>query len=229
MDDKKNNKESKPDIDLLTKKAKEEKAEFGSGGHDDINKNVGSFGTTVVQPQAQPNEVKLDVDAKVVEKAAKETINFERFKKTKRAEKAAKTKFGEKVSKMLSDKAKLKKTWIIELSIMGFVIIGSILMLVFLSPCASADIEKYPWLGDGTVKTCLNIGVVFSWISIFPCVVPLIYLLTTWFIGINQVASSRIYHYMFWIALLISVVCFLVAIGLLSPTMHYLIQYPGYR
>ena len=68
-------------IDLLTKKAKEEKAEFGSAGHDDINKNLGSFGNTQVQPEPSTPEVKLDVDAKVVEKAAAEKLNFERFTK----------------------------------------------------------------------------------------------------------------------------------------------------
>lgn len=98
-------------IDVLTKKAKEEKIEFGSAGHDDINKNLGSFGNTVVKPeQPQANEVKLDVDAKVVEKASKEKINFERFKKTRKTEKAAKTRFGEKVSIMLRTKKGLRIT-----------------------------------------------------------------------------------------------------------------------
>ncbi|MCQ2956419.1 MAG: hypothetical protein MJ233_00680 [Mycoplasmoidaceae bacterium] len=103
--------QSEPSIDLLTKKAKEEKQEFGSAGHDDINKNLGSFGNTVVQAEpAQAPEVKLDVDAKVVEKASQEKINFERFTKTKRAERAAKTKFGEKVSMMLRTKQGLRRT-----------------------------------------------------------------------------------------------------------------------
>ncbi|MCQ3908368.1 MAG: hypothetical protein MJ200_02170 [Mycoplasmoidaceae bacterium] len=116
MDDKKtntNNPQNQKDqpFDSLTKKAQEQSAEFGAAGHDDINKNLGSFGPTKVEPQQnQAPEVKLDVDAKVVEKAAQEKINFERFSKTKRAEKAAKTKFGEKVSIMLRTKKGLALT-----------------------------------------------------------------------------------------------------------------------
>ena len=98
-------------IDILTQKAKESKIEFGSAGHDDINKNLGSFGNTVV-PQAETNapEVKFDVDTKLVEKAAQEKINFERFSKTKRTEKAAKTRLGERISMMLRSKKGLRNT-----------------------------------------------------------------------------------------------------------------------
>lgn len=222
MDDKKTKTNgSEQDIDLLTKKAKEEKAEFGSAGHDDINKNLGSFGDTKVQ-QAAVNEVKLDVDAKVVEKASQEKINFERFSKTKRSEKAAKTKFGEKVSIMLRSKKGLRATWIIEMVVMVAVIIGSSLFLGFLMKYRNFGVEKWPPIELDHVRPCLKTGLVFAWISLFPCLIPLIYLLTTWFIGINQVASSRIYHYMFWICGAVSLICFIVAFGLLMVPCQYL-------
>lgn len=215
MDDKqKNTNGSNEDIDLLTKKAKEEKAEFGSAGHDDINKNLGSFGNTVNQPaQNQAPEVKLDVDAKIVEKAAAEKIDFDRFSKTKRTEKAAKTKFGEKVSIMLRSKQGLRRTWIIELTTMFIIIAVSSILIGFLSRYKGVS-------GDGRVplpevQNPLKVGLVFAWISIFPCIIPLIYLVTSWFIGINQVTSSRLYHYMFWICGLISIVCFIVGFGCL--------------
>ncbi|MBQ0045655.1 MAG: hypothetical protein KBS35_02080 [Mycoplasma sp.] len=230
MDDKKENNVngSNEDIDLLTKKAKEEKAEFGSAGHDDINKNLGSFGNTVKQPeQNQAPEVKLDVDAKVVEKAAAEKINFERFSKTRRSEKAAKTKFGEKVSIMLRSKQGLRRTWIIELTVMLIIIAVSSILIGFLT--------RYKGVaGDGPVplpevQGPLKAGLVFAWISIFPCIIPLIYLVTAWFIGINQVASSRLYHYMFWICGLVSIVCFIVGFGCLMVPAIAGIQYSPFE
>lgn len=98
-----------PSIDYLTKQAQESNITFGSSGHEDINKNLGSFGNNVKQPtETNTPEVKLDVDTKVVEQASKEKIDFERFSKTRRAERAARTKFGEKVSMILRTKKGLR-------------------------------------------------------------------------------------------------------------------------
>lgn len=214
-------------IDLLTKKAKEEKAEFGSAGHDDINKNLGSFGPTKVEAQpSQAPEVKLDVDAKVVEKAAAEKINFERFTKTKRAEKAAKTKFGEKVSIMLRTKKGLRRTWILEMVGMFFIIIVSAILIGLLSKYKGVNQDIGGRVPLPEVQGPLKVGLVFAWISLFPCIIPLIYLVTTWFIGINQVASSKLYHYMFWICGLVAVVCFIIGFGLLMVPAAAVIQYP---
>lgn len=224
MDDKKTNtnnpNESKDQpFDSLTKTAQEQSAEFGSAGHDDINKNLGSFGPTKVEPQQnQAPEVKLDVDAKVVEKASKEKINFERFTKTKRSEKAAKTKFGEKVSIMLRSKKGLRTTWILEMVAM--------VIIIAISATFIGILTKYKgYTGDGPVRLDevqkpLGVGLVFAWISLFPCIVPLIYLVTTWFIGINDVARSRLYHFMFWICGLVALVCFIVGLGCLIGPMH---------
>lgn len=218
MDDKKTNPNgSKADIDLLTKKAKEEKAEFGSAGHDDINKNLGSFGNTAQPKQDNRADVKLDVDAKVVEQASKEKINFERFSKTRRTEKAAKTKFGEKISMMLRTKKGLRTTWIVELAAMAVIIVVSAVFVGILS--------KYKGVtGTGLIpldeiQIPLSVGLVFAWISMFPCLIPLIYLVTAWFIGINQVPSSRLYHIIFWICLGISLICFIVGLACLIGPM----------
>ncbi|XQP54970.1 MAG: hypothetical protein ACOQNV_02435 [Mycoplasmoidaceae bacterium] len=224
MDDKKTNtnnpNESKDQpFDSLTKTAQEQSAEFGSAGHDDINKNLGSFGPTKVEPQQNPTpEVKLDVDAKVVEKASQEKINFERFTKTKRAEKAAKTKFGEKVSIMLRSKKGLRTTWILEMLVM--------VIIIAISATFIGILTKYKgYTGDGPVRLDevqkpLGVGLVFAWISLFPCIVPLVYLVTTWFIGINDVAKSRLYHFMFWICGLVALVCFIVGLGCLIGPMN---------
>lgn len=213
-------------IDLLTKKAKEEKAEFGSAGHDDINKNLGSFGNTQVQPEPSTPEVKLDVDAKVVEKAAAEKLNFERFTKTKRSEKAAKTKFGEKVSIMLRSKKGLRRTWIIELTTMAIIIIVSSILIGLLSRYKGISPEVGGTIHLPEVQNPLKVGLVFAWISLFPCIIPLIYLVTAWFIGINQVPSSRLYHYMFWICGIISIVAFIIGFACLMVPASSVIAYP---
>lgn len=230
MDDK-NTKTNNPNgsndkpFDSLTKKAQEQSAEFGAAGHDDINKNLGSFGNVQVQPQQAPApEVKLDVDAKVVEKAAQEKINFERFSRTRRTEKAAKTKFGEKVSIMLRTKKGLTLTWVIEMLVMVIIIAISAVFIAILSKYKGASGEGPLILPE--VQKPLKVGLVFAWISLWPCLIPLIYLITTWFIGINEVAKSRIYHFMFWICGAIALICFIVAIGCLAMPMHWASVYP---
>ncbi len=209
---------SKADIDLLTKKAKEEKAEFGSAGHDDINKNLGSFGNTAQPKQDNRADVKLDVDAKVVEQASKEKINFERFSKTRRTEKAAKTKFGEKISMMLRTKKGLRTTWIIELTVMAVIITVSAIFIGILTKYKGATGQGPVPLPE--VQVPLSVGLVFAWISLFPCLIPLIYLVTAWFIGINQVPSSRLYHIIFWICGAIALICFIVGLACLIGPMN---------
>lgn len=224
MDDKKTNNNNPNEtknnpFDSLTKTAQEQQAEFGSAGHDDINKNLGSFGQTKVEPQQPtPPEVKLDVDAKVVEKASQEKINFERFSKTKRTEKAAKTKFGEKVSIMLRTKKGLRMTWIFEMLLMVIIITISATFIGILTKYKGyngAGLVRLP-----EVQKPLAVGLVFAWISLFPCIIPLVYLVTTWFIGINEVAKSRMYHFMFWICGAIALICFIVGLGCLIGPMH---------
>lgn len=229
MDKKKNNQtdsnetKGKP-FDSLTKTAQEQSAEFGAAGHDDINKNLGSFGPTNTQQSNAAPDVKLDVDVKTVEKASKEKIDFERFKKTKRVEKAAKTRFGEKVSIMLGTKKGFTLTWILEITIMAIIIIISSIFIGILTKYKGCT-------GDGPVpldeiQKPLKAGLVFAWISLFPCIIPLIYLVTTWFIGINGVARSRLYHFMFWIFGLIALICFVVGLGCLIGPMSAVNLYP---
>lgn len=184
--------------------------DFGAAGVDDINKNLGSFTNTVKsQEQAQSNEVKLDVNKKVIEQASKEKIDFEKFSKTKRDFDKPKTKFGEKVGLLLRNKKGLKLTWIIEMVAMAIIMITSITIV--------ACFSKYKNWNEGPgalpgFQPCLRTGLVFFWISIFPCLVPLIYLLTTWFIGINEVYASKMFHYFFWIAGAFALLCFLIGI-----------------
>ena len=211
--------ESKDD---LVKQAKEQQVVFGSTGSDDINKNLGHFTKTVVkQDTTQTNEIKLDADAKVVEQASKEKIDFEKFSRTKRGETKAKTKFGEKVSLMLRSKKGLTITWIVELVVMAAIMVmGAILVALFHKELKNHGDQGF-WRMEN-IKACAKAGLVFEWMCLFPCLIPLIYLLTTWFIGINQVASSKIFHYMMWGCLAFSIICFLVGLGcLIKPMAHW--------
>jgi len=194
-------------------------ADFGPAGVDDINKNVGHFTTTVNGPAAQPtSELKLDVDASVVDKASKEKINFERFDKTKKEKKhydpnKPNTHFGEKVSMMLRSKKGLRTTWALEMVIMAVVIIVGACLIAWIRPYLNNNLIK--GICGGVTKA----GYVFLWICLFPCLIPLIYLLTTWFIGINQVASSKMYHVFFWITGAVSIFCLIMGICLCAKAM----------
>jgi len=202
--------------------------DFGPTGVDDINKNLGTFTNTVNGPAVPTSDLKLDVDSSVVEKASKEEIDFERFSKTKKEGKhrtqtdsAPKTRFGEKVSMMLRSKKGLRNTWIIEMVAMVVVIVLGACMIAWLTP----------YLKTNTIKViCYGVtkaGIVFLWISLFPCLIPLIYLLTTWFIGINQVASSRLYHVFFWITGAVSLLCLILGLGLCGKAMDLIAHNPG--
>ena len=214
--------ESKED---LIKQAKEQKVVFGSTGSDDINKNLGHFTNKVKQQDTSATvELKLDADAKVVEKAANEKIDFEKFTRTKKYEGKPKTKFGEKVGLMLRSRKGLTITWIWEMVVMALAMAGAIVLVIIMTKALNRD--WIIWSSLENTKTCAKVGLVFEWIAIFPCLIPLIYLLTTWFIGINQVASSKIYHYMFWGCLGLSVICFIVGLGCLIKPLNDMNNFP---
>lgn len=207
-----------------------EPVDFGATGVDDINKNVGSFTNTVNSPAPATSELKLDVDSSVIEKASKEEIDFERFSKTKKEHKhgkqqidsAPKTHFGERISMMLRTKKGLTTTWVLEIVIMILIIVAGACLIAWLTPYSKTNTIKAFGL-YGVTKA----GIVMFWISLFPCLIPLIYLLTTWFIGINQVASSRLYHVFFWITGAVSLLCFILGIGLCAPAMAKIAANPG--
>ena len=231
MDDKKTKtdpKESKP-IDLV-KQAQADKADFGANQSDDINKNLGHFTKTVKEADTSATEqIKLDFDSKVIDKASKEQVDFERFNKTKRGEAKTKTKFGERVNLLLRSNKGIKVTWIIELTLMIIVIVLAAIAIWFVgSKIYHIDAKTdSPWREGGLLARA-RAGNILLWISMFPCFIPLIYLVTTWFIGINQVARSKIFHYMFWICLIVSLLCFFVGIGLSIDPMIAIFQWGAY-
>ncbi len=198
--------------------------DFGSAGVDDINKNLGSFANTV-NSQEQLNQVRLDVNAQVVEQASKEKVDFERFSKTRKDWDKSKTKFGEKVGLLLRNKKGLTITWILEIVFMFIIIAASAVVI--------GKFSKYiGWTLEGPMcfpafQRCLKAGIVFHWISLFPCFIPLIYLLTTWFIGINQVYSSKMFHYFFWISAAFSLLCFIIGIVVMIYPISEWMQWGG--
>jgi hypothetical protein len=55
---------------------------------------------------------------------------------------------------------------------------------------------------------------ILAWISIACIPAPFLFLLTTWIVGVNGVAKSRVFHYWLWFMLLLGVICMLVSIAL---------------
>lgn len=200
----------------LTDEAKKQQAQFGSTQTDDINKNLGNFTNTMHSAkQNVASQIQLDADKKVIEKASKEHINFDRFSHTKRPSKFLKNrsnKFNEKIGLFLRNKNSLTIIWCIELAIMTTIIIIASLVIAKLYPVYTRYRDEGPIIAHNWYNLA-HCGTVFCWIAIFPCAIPLIYLLTAWFIGINQVTSSKLYHYMFWVCLGISLICLIVGLS----------------
>jgi len=227
MDDKQNkNTEGQPEVDELLKNVQDNKTEFGANQSDDINRNVGSFTKTVKDPEpSATQQIKLDVDSKVIEKASKEEVDFEHFSKTKHSQKSTKSKFGEKVGLVLRSKKGLTITWVIELVVMAIIIIMAALVIAFITKqMKSSDPQMQAIFNASNIRKCAEVGRVFLWISIFPCAIPLVYLVTAWFVGINQVASSKIYHYMFWICLIVCIVCFIVGMSVCAKPLNWIAE-----
>ena len=219
MDD--NKIKNKPDNndnagEKLANKVKEHQIQFGSTQTDDINKNLGNFTNTMHSAkQNVAPQIQLDADKKIVEKASKEHINFDRFSNTKKHNKFLEnrsSKLNEKISLFLRKKNSLIIIWSLELVFMSIIIIIASIIINKLYPVYAKYPNEGPIIAHDWYKLT-HCGTVFCWIAIFPCAIPLIYLLAAWFIGINQVASSKLYHYMFWICLCISFICLIIGLS----------------
>lgn len=173
---------------------------FGASGSEDINKNLGVF--TAKEPSVDlvsaPN-TNLDKQDK---------INFKKFENTSRHKIKtgySKNKFLEWFTVLLRSK---KGFWAIvssELFLLVIIITVSIILLI------TTKSVIFGFNGDGPLNSenlrhLGFIGYVFSIIAICPLAIPFIYLITSWFIGINQVISSRNFHL---VVLLIMIICFL--------------------
>lgn len=169
----------------------------------DINQNVGSFSKSVVpaitEPEKTPATTKK-VNADQPEEAPQ--INFEKFSKTKkkRGFKAATTSLGVKVEGWLSNGRKLALIWFIILLVIAVLYAFQIFYIVESNKLLK-NINGGP-LAFKSAHDTLFAGMILSYISIILPTLPILFLITSWFIGINGVYYSRIFHYIFWSILL---------------------------
>lgn len=171
----------------------------------DINKNVGSFSNTVVpavsQPEKAPEPTKNIKTSQVKEDPE---INFEKFNKTKKRSRlhAATTKFGVKVESWLSNPKKLAIVWGIIILVIAVLYALQIFYIIALDKAIKSGSNV---MNIVYVHNCASAGTIISYVSILFPLLPLLFLVTSWFIGINGVASSKIFHYIFWVILLICI------------------------
>ncbi len=169
----------------------------------DINQNVGSFSKSVVPAITDPE--KAPVTTKKVSADQPEEspeINFEKFSKTKKKKgfKAATTSLGVKVEGWLSNGKKLALIWSIIFLAIAVLYAFQIFYIIEADKLLK-NINGGP-LAFKTAHDTLFAGMVLSYISIILPTLPLLFLITSWFIGINGVYYSRIFHYIFWSILL---------------------------
>ncbi len=169
----------------------------------DINQNVGSFSKSVVpaitEPEKTPATTKK-VSADQPEESPE--INFEKFSKTKkkRGFKAATTSLGVKVEGWLSNGRKLAFIWSIIFLVIAVLYAFQIFYIVEANKLLK-NINGGP-LAFKSAHDTLFAGMILSYISIIFPTLPILFLITSWFIGINGVYYSRIFHYIFWSILL---------------------------
>lgn len=183
----------------------------------DINQNVGSFSSDVVPAITEP-EKKPEATKKIKTEQVKEQpeINFEKFTKTKKRrffkEKSAKSSFGVKVETWFANKKKLGLIWAIIAVLFIVLYTFSIFFIAYgnnvLSNSDSSPLAPgYPGI---SFNQMLQAGIAMSYIVIILLALPIVYLIISWFVGINGVYYSRLYHYVFWSIILFCLVLFVI-------------------
>ncbi len=189
----------------------------------DINQNVGSFGTNVIDPSKQEETFELDVSDKSEKfiniKNKSVPIDFEKFSRTKKNRhtyKPGKNKFAITLDAWLHNRSSCLKIWYLAIAAIVILLAFSISFVVVVTLDANSSLS-YGWTNFTWMK---NVGIasnVFGYIIMALAVIPLIYLLITVLVGINEVYKSRNYHYFMWgcfIAAAVLLIAFLVLSGI---------------
>lgn len=196
---------------------------FGASCSDDINKNLGLFPNKEPVNNDTPNAnvvkaqpaVSLDV-APNTNVREQDKINFQKFENTSRYKSKknySKFAFLETFAVWL----RTKKGFILTLSLE----IAFLILIVAISSVLIAATKSivFGFIGDGplnslALRNLSHTGYVFSIIALCPLAIPIIYLITAWFIGIKQVMTSRNFHlivifitFICFICLIISIIC----------------------
>jgi hypothetical protein len=107
----------------------------------------------------------------------------------------------------LRDKKAFTIIWLAILGVIVTILVTQITIPIFVNKAIH---------GNNAGKMCAPIGyasIILSYISIGLVPLPFLFLLTTWIVGVNAVAKSRIFHYVLWFMLLLSVLCMITSIG----------------
>ena len=184
----------------------------------DINENLGKFNKKNVSPQ----EVKINPLHKI--NIDQQKINFAKFE-TKKTNLFTRHKFFENFGVALN-----KKKWCIII-----ILIEVFLMVLFISVASFLIKNIKPLLNcNGLINGPMNFsyyqkmgktGYIFCIICICPFALPMLYLISSFFIGINQVLISKSFHLFFIFIILFSFLMFFFA---LVFTLISLFEYCGF-
>lgn len=171
----------------------------------DINENLGKF----AKKNISPHEIKINPLHKI--NIDQQKINFTKFN-TKKTNLITKHKFFENFGVLLN-----KKKWCITI-----VLIEIFLMSLFIGIASFLIKNIKPLLGrNGLFNGPMNfsyyqkmgkVGYVFCLICICPFAIPILYLISSFFIGINQVIISKTFHLFFIFIILFSLLMFFFAL-----------------
>ena len=180
---------------------------------DDINTSLGKFGNN--DPAADPEFVTPDptLAAQAIEqenfeekKEKKFKIDFERFNRRKQV--ASNNPFNLKVDAWLRGKKSFLIIWLVILAVIVTVLVTQITLPIFVSKIINNPAHDVYFL-----KNTGKASVILSYISLGLIPLPFLFLLTTWIIGVNGVARSRIFHLTLWFLLTLSLLCAIISIG----------------
>ena len=189
----------------------------------DINKNLGSFKNSF-DPNKDPinqndDEIIINEGSNKLGSIREEDkkINFAKFNRTKKRQKhtykPGTNNFSIKLDTWLRNDRTMHVIWILAASIITIILSISIAFLtVICLDQANCGSQSY-WNLD-SFKTVALWSKIFSGLAVGVVVLPLVYLLITVLVGINNTYRSRQFHYFLWVCLIIGFVFTVVAIPL---------------
>lgn len=154
------------------------------------------------QVTSTSDEVVLDLAHKDV----KETkVDFEKFNRTKpKLVQRKQNKIGMIINKNLQSGKPLLRTWLIIGFLTIFLLAFNVGYITFLFPHYNSSDNIWKLYHGTNVAAC-----VLAFTSIAFTVLPYLFLILTFFVGINEVYRSRTFHYYLWFAILIALLLWL--------------------
>lgn len=188
----------------------------------DVNQTFTSSPNNSVESQHTSN------NATFFEKFEKSKKDFARDKKqqTTLARKSLLGKYRALgLSTKLNDHVFLKKSWLLFIGLGIFALAYSIVVIVFLSPYFNGSAGANKWSFVDLNLWMTQLSVVCSGISIGIVTIPYIYLLASWFVGINRTYRSVGFFIFNWTSLVIAIICVILTICTSSIIFNFVINF----